>query len=177
MYRTSVASSAESEEILAFLAGRGVLENVWLLSSIHNAFRWPQDCVAVIMCRRDDRIVGVTWILYQARVPDEQRAPGYKPDHDYHMQMEAMDRRAIEALIATPPADELGAAYSRRPPIQEYFDGLPGVIRKPGDLYYAVSAERFRPVGGEEVRELTPADAQLFEGCERQPRGEARLRS
>jgi GNAT superfamily N-acetyltransferase len=166
--RTNVATSAESEEILAFLRRRGLLENAWLMSSVHNAFRWPEDCAAVIACRRGEELVGVAYVLYQTKVPDEQRAPGYKPDYDYQVQMEAVDCRAIEALMATLPTNDLGLTYTHRPLIQKYFDRLPGVIREPGDLYYTASCERFRPVAGEEVRELTAADAHLFQGCERQ---------
>ena len=46
--------------------------------------------------------------------------------------------------------------------IRGYFDIFPE------DLFFTVSSERFRPVAGEEVVELTSADAGLFEGCETQ---------
>ena len=173
MYRTSVATTAESEEILAFLERRGVLENAWLMSAVYNAFRWPEDCVAMIVCRSGDELVGVAYVMYQTKVPDEQRAPGFKPDHDYNVQMDAVDCPAMEALMEILPTHELGVSWASRPLIKKCFDGLAGVIRKPGDFYYTVSRTRFRPVAGEEVRELTAADAHLFEGCERQPQWKA----
>lgn len=169
MYRTSVASSAECEEILAFLEWRGLLENARLMWTVYQVLRWPRSWYAVVLCWRGDELAGVADILYQTKVPDEERAPGFKPDHDYRVSMDAADRRAIGALLQTLPTDELGVFDTYRPLIQKYLDRLPGVICKQGDLYYTASCDRFRPVAGEEVRELTTADAHLFEGCERQP--------
>ena len=168
MYRTSVASSGECEEILGFLERRGLLENAWLIWSVQNALRCPEECVEVIVCRRSEELVGVADVLYQTKVPDEERAPGFKPDHDYHVRMDAVNCRAVNALMKTLPTDELGLFDTLRPLVQRYLDDMPGATRKPGDLYYSVSVKRFRSVASEEVRELTAADAHLFEGCERQ---------
>ncbi|HIE26401.1 TPA: GNAT family N-acetyltransferase [Candidatus Poribacteria bacterium] len=111
-------------------------------------------------------------MLDQTKVPAGDRAPGYDPGRDYDVRMDAEDASAAEAMIAALPSNQLGHFTIFRPLIQEYFEALPGMERSEGDLYFTVSLERFRPVAGEEVIELTAADAGLFEGCERQRRWE-----
>jgi GNAT superfamily N-acetyltransferase len=103
----------------------------------------------------------------------EDRAPGYNPGTDYDVRMDAEDAPAVEAMITAFPSNQLGSFQLYNPLIQAYFEALPGLVRREeGDFYFTVSLERFCPVAGEEVVELTAADASLFEGCERQHRWE-----
>ena len=179
----SIALRSDWEEIFDFLDRQGLAENAWLIWSVSDALQRDEVWEIVLTCslrspttssygRRRHQIVGVAYMLNQRKVPVEDRAPGFDPGCDYDVRMDAENSSAVEAMIAAFPSDQLGRFSIFRPLIQAYFDTLPGVSRREDDLYFTVSPERFRPVSGEEVVELTAADADLFEGCERQPRWE-----
>ena len=166
MYRTSIASSKDREEVIAFLGKQGLLENAWLIWDISTVFQYnPDGIYSLLICRLHDDIVGVAFILDYRRIPPS--SSGSKPDHDYDSRIDAANRDAVKALLEAFPTDALGNFRIFRPMIQEYFRELPDAKRIEGDLYFSVSAERFRPVTGESVIELTADDVGLFEGCEK----------
>ena len=165
----SIASHSDWKNIFAFLDKQGLAENAWLIGSVFNALQRDKVWETVLSCRRRHQLVGVAYMLHQRKVPVEDRAPGFDPGYDYGVQMDAEDASAVEAMIAAFRSHQLGRLSLFRPLIQAYFEALPGVVRREeGDLDFTVSPERFCPVAGEEVVELTEADAGLFEGCERQ---------
>ena len=170
----SIASRSDFEKILAFLDRQGLAENAWLIGSVFDALQRDEVWETVYVCfRRRHQVVGVAYVLYQRKVPVGDRAPGYDgPGHDYDVQMDAEDSGAVEAMIAAFPSDQLGSFCLYRPLMQAYFEALPGVVRMAPDPYFTVSPERFCSVAGEEVVELTAADAGLYEGCEYQPNWE-----
>ena len=166
----SIASRSDCEDIFAFLDKQGLAENAWLIWSVFDALQKDEVWETVLTCRRRHQIVGVAYMFNQRKLPVEYRAPD--PGCDYDVRIDAEDASAVEAMIANLPSEQLGRFSIFRPLIQAYFEALPGVSQREGDLYFSVSPERFCPVAGEEVIELTAADAGLFEGCERQPRWE-----
>lgn len=166
MYRVSVASDAERDEILSFLERRGLVENAELIADVAEPFRGGPEA-RVIVCRRGRQVVGVMYSW-----PVDRRPGGWEPPNDYWLEMDAVNRQAAEALINALPSGEVGGFEVRDPVIQGYFDALPDATRRESDLYFTVSLQRFRPVAGEDIVEVTVADAGLFEGCERQPNWE-----
>lgn len=166
MYRTSIASSKDHEEVIAFLERQGLLENAWLIWDIFTVFQYnPDGIYSVLICRLHDDIVGVACILDYRKMPPSPS--GSKPDHDYDSRIDAVNRDAVKALLEAFPTDALGNFSIFRPMIQEYFRELPDAKRMEGDLYFSVSAKHFRAVTGESVIELTANDVGLFEGCEK----------
>jgi len=166
VYQTSIASSKDHEEVIAFLERQSLLENAWLIWDISTVFQYnPDGIYSVLICRLHDDIVGVARILDYRKMPPSPS--GSKPDHDYDSRIDAANRDAVKALLEAFPTDALGNFPIFRPMIQEYFRELPDSKRMEGDLYFSVSAERFRPVTGESVIELTANDVGLFEGCEK----------
>lgn len=166
MYRTSIASSKDHEEVIAFLERQSLLGNAWLIWDISTVFQYnPDGIYSLLICRLHDDIVGVACILDYRKIPPS--SSGSKPDHDYDSRIDAANRDAVKALLEAFPTDALGNFRIFRPMIQEYFRELPDAKRIEGDLYFSVSAERFRPVTGESVIELTANDVGLFEGCEK----------
>jgi len=159
MYRTSIASTANREEIISFLERRGLVENAWLIRQVYE----PSEDDTVLVCRRDNQVVGAA--CFWPRDPRQVQPQAYT----YMAHMDAVDRGAVAALIEATPTGEPTSFWLFNPMIQRYFDGLPDAGRADDDLYFTVSRERFRPVTGEDVIEVTAADAGLFEGCERQP--------
>lgn len=158
----SVASPCDHDEIVAFLEARGLVENVWLLREVGWASRSP-DIWRVELCRREGTLVGVAAICDFDKIPV---GPSPRPQHQYEASMECVDRQAVEALAGSLPGGVEGRFSLLCPVAREYFEAAPGVERGHTDPHFTVSAERFRPVAGEEVMELTAADAELFEGCE-----------
>ncbi len=168
----SIASRSNFENIFAFLDRQGLAENAWLIWSVFDALQRDEVWETVLTCRRRHQIVGVAYMLNQKKVPVEDRAPGFDPGCDYDVRIDAKDASAVEAIVANLPSEQLGRFSIFSPLIQAYFEALPGVSRREDVLYFTVSPERFCPAAGEEVVELTAADAGLFEGCERQPHWE-----
>jgi GNAT superfamily N-acetyltransferase len=164
MYRTSIASDADRGEILRLLEARGLVENWSVIVDVATAPPAREDgCDRVVLCRAGERIAGVAGIRSNAGTKRNEDDP------DYYVSMEATEGGAVAALVEALPTGELGYFDLYRPIVQEHLDGLPGLIRWECDLYFTASAERFRPVAGEEVIEVTAADAYLFEGCEHPP--------
>jgi len=166
MYQISIASNPDREEIFAFLEKQGSVLNAWLIWEVSDAFQYNPDGISVLICRLGDEIVGVAHILDWIKTPPGPS--GWKPNYDYDVRMDAVDREAVEALVEAFPIGLLGHFWIFRPMIQEYFQELSDATHTDGDLYFTVSPEHFRPVTGEKVIELTAADAHLFEGCEKQ---------
>lgn len=168
MRQISIASSSDQKEVLAFLEKQELIVHAWLIREVSHALQRYTDWESVVICRLHDELVGVAHIIDQRKFPEDARQPGFKPGNDYEVRMDAVDRKTVEALIEAFPIDALGEFWIFRPMIQEYLQELPNATRTDGDLYFTVSPECFRPVTGEEVIELTAADAHLFEGCEKQ---------
>jgi GNAT superfamily N-acetyltransferase len=163
VYRTSNASSEDRDEILSFLESRGLVENAYLIGDVWYELNGPQDWRSIIVCRARRGLSGVASISWTDS-PSRERW-GY----DYVALMDAAEREAVAALSRTLPADRTGSIELFTSLTQEYFDGLPDAERREGDLYFTVSAERFQPVAGDPVIEVTAADLHLYEGCDRQP--------
>lgn len=159
MYRTSIASTANRDEIISFLERRGLVENAWLIPDVYE----PSEYDTVVVCRRHNEVAGAACFW-----PSDPRQAQPQP-YTYMVRMDAVDREAVTALTEAMPAGEPMSFWLFNPMIQNYFDELRGATREEGDLYFTVSPDRFRPVAGEEVVELTDADLGLFEGCERKP--------
>jgi len=159
MYRSSIASDADRNQILAFLEQRGLVQNAWLIQQVYG----PSEQDTVLVCRRHNKVMGIA--CFWPRDPRQVQPQPYT----YLVHMDAVNRDAVEGLIEPLPAGERISFDLFNPMIQEYFDGLLEATREDGDLYFTVSRDRFRPVMGEDVIEVTAADAGLFEGCERQP--------
>lgn len=168
MYQTSIASSQDHEKVLAFLEKQGLVENVWLIQDVSNALLYNSDWNSVMICRFYDEIIGVAHVLDWRKIPPSPS--GYKPKFDYEVRMDAVDRKTLETLIEAFPTDLVGEFRVFRPMIQKYFQELPDAkcMGVDGGLYFTISPERFQPVIGENVIELTANDAGLFEGCEEQ---------
>jgi len=168
MHRISLATGPDLEEAVGFLERRGPLENAWLLSDLEHA-RLSPALWKVLVCRREQEIVGVATVLdYRATPPPTGRRRRYANDAD----MDCVDRAAVEALVEALPEGEWGRFAVLSLAAREYFEAAPGVDRGDTDFYFTVSADQFRPVEGEEVIELTAADGHLFEGCERAAEGD-----
>ncbi|MHC4592084.1 MAG: GNAT family N-acetyltransferase [Planctomycetota bacterium] len=156
MCETSAASCEELAEILAFLAERR-LENAWLIWSVCDALERPLEGQRVVICRDNADLVGAACMC-------ERREPGH-----YSISMDATCPRAAACLAQSLPPGSIAHFQLFTPETREFFDGLEDAERHEDDLYYTVSAESSRPMGGHEVVELTEADAPLFEGFEQQP--------
>ncbi len=167
MYQVSKASLADFDEIAAFLEQRGLAQNVAILQPMHPEM-WAWEEWSVLLCRRGRQIAGVETVFDHRK---SRRPSGWKPTSDYEGSMDCVDKWAVKALVAALPPGR-GRFRLLRPVVQEYFDQLPGVERGDADFYFTVSPERFRPVAGEGVIELTAADGALFEGCERAALGD-----
>jgi hypothetical protein len=166
MYQISIATNSEREEILAFLEKQGLVVNAWLIWDVSDALQRCVDWESVMICRFHGDLVSVAYIINQRKIP--RNPSDWKPDNDYDVHMDAVDRETVESLIDAFPTDLLGDFWVFRPMIQEYFQELPDATHNDGDLYFTVSPEHFRPVTGEKIIELTAVDAHLFEGCEKQ---------
>lgn len=169
VYRTSIATSSDRDEIIGFLEKQGVLENAWLIWDVSDSFAGRKDPESLVVCRSRTDVVGVAYICQAT----EDRS-GCKPSYDYDARLDAVDREAAEALLAgLPKGQSVYFTLVFRPVVQEYLGNLPGCTRHDGDLYFTVTPDRFQPVPSEDVVELTAADAGLFEGCEKQPAWES----
>jgi len=166
MHRVSTASTSDREETVDFLERRGMLENIWLLRFAQDAFRLPE-IYQVLLCRVNEELTGVALISDLSNL--RPLSTGKRP-YDYEAWMDCVDRDAVQSLVEALPPARTGRFVLMRPVLHEYFNDLPGVGRGRTDYYFTVSPERFRPVEGEEVIELTPADGALFEGTERAAR-------
>jgi GNAT superfamily N-acetyltransferase len=158
MYQTSTASRQDFPEILRFLERR-LLENAWLIWFVHDALEHPQEGERVVVCRSDGEVVATAYATPW---------PFRRPEH-YDIHMDSVDVDWVGAVLKTLPDRIVLHAQLFTPETKEYFDALPGAERREDDLYFTVSSDDFRPVGSEEVRELTRADDGLFDGCEQRP--------
>lgn len=163
MYTASTALPSDQESILGFLERRGFVYDPWLAWSVNDALGGCAAWMRVILCRRDDELAGVAAISWH---PQKGIEAGYQARAD------AVDPEAAAALVSGFPVGASSSISLFDPVMQDYFSSLAGETRSDGDLYYTVDADRFRPVGGDEVVELSSADAGLFEGCENQPNWE-----
>jgi len=143
-----------------------LLENAWFIWGVSDTLQRCTDWDSVVICRLHDDIVGVASIVDYRKIPPSPS--GSKPDNDYESRIDAVNRDAVKVLLEAFPTDALGNFQIFHPMIQEYFRELPDAKRMGGDLYFSVSAERFQPVTGESVIELTANDVGLFEGCEKE---------
>jgi len=158
MYQTSIASRQDWPEVLRFLERR-LLENAWVIWCVHDALEHPQKGGRAVVCRSHGQVVAAAYIS-----PQTFRGPGH---HSLHM--DATDTDAVGAVLETLTGGIVVEAQLFTPETKGYFDSLPGAERREEDLYFTVSADDFRPVESEEVRELTRADDGLFGGCEQRP--------
>jgi len=163
VYRATTASASEHQEVLGFHEKRGLAQTAWLAWNVEDALAVGGDWVWIVVCRLGDEIAGVAGITWS---PEKGIEAGYQARAD------AVDHEAAAALVREFPLGAPGSVSLFDPMMQDYFSRLPGAVRSDCDIYYTVDAEKFRPVGEEQVAELTAADAGLFEGCERQPHWE-----
>jgi GNAT superfamily N-acetyltransferase len=181
MYQTSTASRQDFPEILGFLERR-LLENAWLIWFVHDAFEHPLKGERVVVCRSDGEVVATAHATpWPFRRPEhygihmDSVDVGWVgavlkalPQH-YDIHMDSVDAGAVGAVLKTLPDRIVLHAQLFTAETKEYFDALPGAERREEDLYFTVSADDFRPVASEEVRELTRADDGFFDGCGQRP--------
>jgi len=159
VYSTSVATHGDRREILKFLERR-LAHNAWVIQGVHDALQDPQDFWSVVVCRRRGKVIGAAHVM---------RVVASQTGYAYAAQMDGARPQAVEVMTEALPAGEVGQFRLFTRPTQRYFDGLPGAERSEGDLFFTVSAQRFRPVAGEEVVEIAEPRSDLFERCEQQP--------
>ena len=106
MYQISIASNSEREEIFAFLEKQGSVLNAWLIWDISDALQRCEEWESVMICRLHSELVGVAYILNQRKIP--RNPSDWKPDYDYDVRMDAVDREAVEALVEAFPIGLLG---------------------------------------------------------------------
>jgi GNAT superfamily N-acetyltransferase len=160
-YVTSAASSADWPEIRDFL-WRRPRENGWAIRYIHRALcDWHQECESALVCRSSGRVAGALSLYLEA-------LPGKSPY--YVIYMDALNATAAESLAMSLPAGAVSYFRLLTRETQQCLEALPGASGREHWLYFTVTRERFRPVGGEKVVALTEADRMLFQGSGQEPR-------
>jgi GNAT superfamily N-acetyltransferase len=165
MHRISEATIEDFEEILAFLRRNGVYENPWFLWEVCRSLQRPEEGSRIVLCRSGNSLVGLESFFDYTTIPQPDPYPDR--NHQLAVSLDAVDRGALAELLNELPTEKMGQFIVSRPFILEYFRGLPDANVHDPQYFYTVSRERFKPVEGEAVVELTAADAGLFEGCER----------
>ncbi len=162
---TTTATRDEYQQIADYLVCHGQLRNesqigeIWRVLHGGGKRDW-----STLVHRRAGEIVGV-----MARADDPEPAPWREHQYDLEAEIEADDGEAALALLDTLPAGKLVRFIVYSPQVQTALDRVPDIERYPIGPRLTVTEERFRPVATEGIREVTSADAALFEGLEPPP--------
>jgi ribosomal protein S18 acetylase RimI-like enzyme len=159
----SETKGPELRQVVDFLENHALEENAWLIWSVYDRMRFPADWCKILVCRRGEDIVGAAEVLTEPQGPNPQ---------DLMMGLDAVDSDAARAIVDSLPSGRTIRINTYSRIVQEYLDSIPGIERSQTDYFYTVSPDQFRAVDGDEVVELTPADAHLFDGLEQQPHWE-----
>jgi len=160
----TVASKQDENEILNFLERQGLAENAWLTWDVQGALNWLSGRKQVAICRRSGEITGTACIGRIGLSPS-----GWNPGYEYEAGLDALDHNAMQSITEALPNGTTILCVFFRSLIRDYFKVMPGASCSEGDLFFTVTPERFQQVEGNEIIELTPDNAGLFDGCERNP--------
>ncbi|MHA2303252.1 MAG: hypothetical protein ACXACD_20100, partial [Candidatus Thorarchaeota archaeon] len=68
-YRTSIGTSHDRQEVVAFLERQGLVKNAWLIRSVSDALQRCEVWESVMICQLREELVGVAYILNQRKIP------------------------------------------------------------------------------------------------------------
>ncbi len=162
---TTTATRDEYQQIADYLVCHGELRNESQIQGIWRALHGGGESNwSTLVHRRAGEIVGVMALSH-----DPEPAPWREHQYDLTAKVEADDGEAVLALLDTLPAGKLVHFTVYSPQVQTALDRVPDIERYPIGPRLTVTEARFRPVVTEGIREVTSADAALFEGLEQPP--------